>query len=197
MARSLLGHYNMKLPKWVPILGMISLVLLTGCPPSPTSAPAKQSVTQAALAQSFPPQPIGEPFRLVNFGASEYKAVSREWLFETVYPRYLHELGKLGLFKDGKPRWTGTAQCDYFADKLKAVAQEQHFEDTFHSFNPSESPAIGVVWYTPRGDPNARHAIVAAKLTDGSLIFVESQHWRGQEISLTETERFSIYFRRF
>lgn len=183
--------------KWGLIFGLIFLFLLTGCPPSPSSAPAKQAVSQEMLIHSFYPQPVNEPLRLVNFGAAEYKAVTREWLFQTVYPRYLHELGKLGLFKDGKPRWTGTAQCDYFADKLKTVAQEQHFEDTFHSFNPSESPAVGVVWYMVGGNPSLRHAIVAAKLVDGTLIFIEPQHWRGQEVVLTETEKASIYFRRF
>jgi len=183
--------------RFVAILGLLSLFLLTGCPPTPSSAPGKVAVSQVSIAQSFAPQPVSDPLAFVNFGASEYKAVSREWLFNTVYPRYLHELGKLGLFKDGKPRWTGTAQCDYFADKLKTVAQEQHFEDTFHSFNPSESPAVGVVWYSVGGNPSVRHAIVAAKLVDGTLIFVEPQHWRGQEVVLTETERRSIYFRRF
>ncbi len=103
----------------------------------------------------------------------------------------------MGMVKNGAARWENTIQCDYFADKFKNVAQEQFFEDTFHSWNPGESPAIGVIWYYKNGSGATKHAIIAVLLEDNTLIFVEPQFITPQEIKLTELERQSVYFRRF
>ena len=131
------------------------------------------------------------------YGAQSYIPVSREWLSKTLYPEYASQLARAGLWKDGRPRWTATSQCNYFADKVVTVAQERLFNDRFHSFDSTESPAIGVIWYLKGAIPGQGHAINVALLNTGDLVFFEPQGASYQEVSLSSTEIKSIWFVKF
>lgn len=180
--------------KWVLIL--IAVFLLIGCAPqssgpSATSAPFPISQVNSLLVSHGI-----SPSTYRAYGALSYVPITREWLSKVVYPEYTSQLARAGLWKDGRPRYSKNTQCNYFADKLVTVAQERLFNDRFHSFDSTESPAVGVVWYWKGGKTENAHAINAAVLTDG-VIFFEPQAHVFYEVTLTAAEIRSIWFVRF
>lgn len=177
-------------------LSLFVFFLLLGCVP--------QSSGPAANSASIPIPQVN--VLLVSYGihqsayraygASAYVPVTREWLSKTVYPEYTSQLARAGLWKDGRPRYSKNTQCNYFADKLVTVAQERLFNDRFHSFDSTESPAVGTIWYLKSGKAENAHAINVAILTDG-IIFFEPQSHVFCEVTLTAAEIRSIWLVRF
>jgi hypothetical protein len=175
---------------------LVATLFLVSCAPNkPESNQAGSiqlnSLTASLVARGFSPtiQPL--------YSASSYVPVTREWIKSIVYPKYISQLADVGLFKDGRPRYSSTSQCNFFADKLLTVSQECLFNDRFHSFDSTESPAIGVIWYLRNNDPKLAHAINIALLSDGSVVFFEPQAAIYSEIVLTQAEISSIWLVRF
>lgn len=174
------------------------VLLLASCAPEPKRE--KGLVPVNVLGNSITLELLrrGVPVTVNRaYGASSYVPVSREWIAKTVYPEYASQLADAGLWKDGRPRWTSTSQCNYFADKVVTVAQERLFNDRFHSFDSTESPAIGIIWYLKGAIPGHGHAINVALMEDNSLTFFEPQGATYQEVSLTINEIKSIWFVKF
>lgn len=176
---------------------VILLLFVWGCAP-PSSGPSANSA-------SLPISKVNG--LLVSFGINQsayhaygalsYVPITREWLSKVVYPEYASQLARVGLWKDGRPRFSKNTQCNYFADKIVTVAQERLFNDRFHSFDSTESPAVGVIWYFKGGKVENAHAINMAILTGGNVVFFEPQAGIYYEVALTPIEIKTIWFVRF
>jgi len=89
------------------------------------------------------------------YGASVYRTVNKEWLAKSFWPEWKSELHLLGI-----TGWNGKYQCNAFASSFVSDLSKRYFIDSFHSFDQSESLAVGVIWYYIGGDKTKYHATV-------------------------------------
>lgn len=157
---------------------LAGLVLLTFC------APGAEATVKAMTGRTLNRAAIGSTLPMARFGDDLYAEVNSEWLKE-FYRTYRAKLSKLGVV-----RWDQRYDCRRFAGLFTELAQNQFFNQSFHSDTPADTLALGPVWYL-RADGRGGHAIVVA-LTERGTIYLDPQN--GEEVHLTAGEKDSIYF---
>lgn len=152
--------------------GALALLAFSGCSPKRD----QQLSTGAVLSRTE--LPLGG-FK----GDLTYSVINPSAL-----PR-LYEDFRSVLFKQGLVKWDSRFDCNHFSSLYISLSQATYAVDNWLSTSPAQTLALAEVWYRPAGGPNG-HAIVAA-VTPSGLIFIEPQ--TGQQVTLTSTERSSIY----
>ena len=107
---------------------------------------------------------------------STYAVVDEEWLEGTGYNYYSSLLDKLGV-----KGWRDDFDCDSFGLFFLSLAQVCHY----NSRTNTESPAIGIVCYTPKGSDGS-HLINMVITKDKGLRFFEPQTGRYKELEKCE-----------
>lgn len=127
---------------------------------------------------------IGRTLPMARLGDDVYAEVNSEWL-KVFYRRYRSQLSRMGVVK-----WSERYDCRRFAGLFTELAQNQFFNEAFHSDTPAGTLALGPVWYRPGGS-EIGHALVVA-MTERGAIYLDPQS--GREVNLTANERASIFF---
>lgn len=160
------------------------LLALSGCstlPPvavapaaTPSSPATGRIVTTAQLRVAIP---------AVHLSDTQYAEVNSRWL-EDFYPFFRTQLSHAGV-----RAWNERFNCKHFAGLYSELAQSRFLLASRIQPVPSDTLAIGSIWYA-RDDGRGNHAIVVA-VTERGLVFIEPQ--TGQELKLSMKELSSVY----
>lgn len=141
-----------------------------------------QYAGDATTGRIYSPRDLQRECPGLYFGDLVYSEVDSKWL-----PHW-YDLYKRRLFEMGIVNWDVNFDCNRFADLYVSMAQACNSVRTFHS-DAKTSLAIGTVWYR-REATGSLHAIVQV-FTERGRLFVDPQ--TGAELSLSQSERFSIF----